>query len=136
MEDCVFCRIVRGEIPASKVYEDDQTLAFMDIGSVNPGHMLVALKPHVADIFGLDGDLAAAVFRTTARVAQALDRAIAPEGVSLFQANREAGFQTVFHFHIHVIPRWKSDGMGLRWPAKNPPREELEKVAAQLRAAL
>jgi histidine triad (HIT) family protein len=136
MESCVFCRIVRGELPASVVFEDEATVAFMDIGSVNPGHMLVAVKPHVADIYDLDRDLAAAVFRTTTRVAQAARRALAPDGLSLFQANGAAGGQTVFHFHIHVLPRWSGDGMNLAWPAKNPPREELERVAARLRAAL
>lgn len=136
MDDCIFCRIVRGEIPATVVHQDELTVAFMDIGSVNPGHMLVAAKPHVENICGLDDRLAAAMFRMAARVARAADRALHPHGISVYQANGAAAGQTVFHAHIHVLPRWEHDGMEFTWPVKNPPREELEKVAAQLRAAL
>ncbi len=136
MSDCVFCRIVAGEIPSAKVYEDESTLVFMDIGEVNPGHVLVTVKPHVENIFGLDDALAAAVFRTAARVARAVQKAYAPEGVTLYQANGAAAGQTVFHFHLHLVPRYAQDGMRLSWPASNPPRELLETNAARLRAAL
>ena len=136
MATCVFCKIVAGEIPASVVYQDEHTIAFMDIGAVNPGHMLVACKPHVENVFGLDDALAAAVMRTTARVARALKGAFAPEGVNLFQANGAAAEQTVFHFHVHVLPRRTGDGMKLVWPVQNPPREELQRNAELLRAAL
>jgi histidine triad (HIT) family protein len=136
MENCVFCRIVSGELPASKVFEDESTIAFMDLQSVNPGHLLVAVKPHRANIYELDDALAGAVFRTAARMARAVKKACGCDGVTLFQANEAAGAQTVFHFHIHVLPRWKGDGMALAWPAKNPPREALEAMAQTLRAAL
>jgi len=136
MNDCVFCKIVRDEIPATKVHEDELTLAFMDIGQVNPGHVLVAVKPHVENIYGLDDRLAAAVFQTAARVARAVKTAYTPEGVTLYQANGPAAGQTVFHFHLHIVPRYDQDGMHLTWPAKNPPREELEAAAAKLRTAL
>ncbi|MFO1362787.1 MAG: HIT family protein [Burkholderiales bacterium] len=136
MDNCVFCKIVARQIPANVVFEDEHTIAFMDIGSVNPGHMLVACKAHVENVFGLDDTLAAAVMRTTARVARALRAALAPEGVNLFQANGAAAEQTVFHFHVHVLPRRAGDGMKLVWPVKNPPREELARNAELLRAAL
>jgi histidine triad (HIT) family protein len=136
MDNCVFCKIVAKQIPANVVYEDEHTIAFMDIGAVNPGHMLVACKPHVENVFGLDDTLAAAVMRTTARVARALKGAFAPEGVNLFQANGAAAEQTVFHFHVHVLPRRTGDGMKLVWPVQNPPREELQRNAEALRAAL
>ena len=136
MSDCVFCKIVAGQIPSTKVHEDELTLAFMDIGEVNPGHVLVAVKPHVDNIYGLDDTLAAAVFRTAARVARALKKAYAPEGMTLYQANGAAAGQTVFHFHLHLVPRYAEDGMRLTWPVKNPPREQLEANAAKLRAAL
>ncbi|WP_332671347.1 HIT family protein [Aromatoleum sp.] len=136
MENCVFCRIAKGELPASKVYEDDLTVAFMDLQSVNPGHMLVVVKPHRANIYELDDDLAGAAMRTAAKMARAVKKACGCEGVTLFQANEPAGAQTVFHFHIHVLPRWEGDGMALAWPAKNPTREALEEMAAKLRAAL
>jgi len=136
MSDCVFCKIVAGQIPSTRVYEDGSTLVFMDIGEVNPGHVLVTVKPHVENIFSLNDALAAAVFRTAARVARAVQKAYSPEGVTLYQANGEAAGQTVFHFHLHLVPRYAQDGMRLTWPAKNPPREQLEANAAKLRAAL
>jgi histidine triad (HIT) family protein len=136
MDNCVFCKIVAKQISANVVYEDEHTIAFMDIGAVNPGHMLVACKPHVENIFGLDDTLSAAVMRTTAHVARALKKALAPEGVNLFQANGAAAEQTVFHFHVHVLPRRTGDGMKLVWPVQNPPREELQRNAEVLRAAL
>lgn len=136
MSECVFCRIMAGQIPATKVHEDELTLAFMDIGQVNPGHVLVAVKPHVENIFGLDDRQAAAVFQTTARVARAVKQAFAPQGVTLYQANGAAAGQTVFHFHLHVVPRHDADGMDLIWPAKNPPREQLEANAVRIRTAL
>ena len=136
MSECVFCNIVAGQIPSAKVCEDEFTLAFMDIGEVSPGHVLVTVKPHVENIFGLNDALAAAVFRTAARVARALRSAYSPEGVTLYQAIGVAAGQTVFHFHLHLVPRYAQDGMRLTWPAKNPPREQLEANAAKLRAAL
>lgn len=136
MSNCVFCNIVAGQIPSTKVHEDELTLAFMDIGEVNPGHVLVAVKPHVENIYDLDDALAAAVFCTAARVARAAQRAYSPEGLTLYQANGVAAGQTVFHFHLHVVPRYAQDGLRFTWPAKNPSREELEANAARLRAVL
>ncbi|MCJ8502762.1 HIT family protein [Desulfatitalea alkaliphila] len=133
MTDCIFCRIVAGEVPVAKVYEDDQTLAFMDLGQVNPGHVIVAVKPHVADIYGLSDALAAAAFQTAAKVARAAKQTFHPDGMTLLQANEPAGLQTVFHFHLHVLPRHVDDGVALTWPAKHPPREELERLAGLLR---
>jgi len=136
MSDCVFCKIVNAQIPSTKVHEDGLTLAFMDIGQVNPGHVLVTVKSHVENIFGLDDPLAAAVFQSAARVARAVKKAYAPEGLTLYQANGAAAGQTVFHFHLHIVPRYDKDGMHLTWPAKNPPREQLEANAAKIRNAL
>jgi histidine triad (HIT) family protein len=136
MTNCAFCKIIAGQIPSTRVYEDEQTLAFMDIGQVNPGHVLVAVKPHVENVFGLDDTLAGAVFRATVRVARAVHAAFAPQGMSIYQANGPAAGQTVFHLHIHVVPRWDADGMNLTWPVKNPPREKLEECAVKIRAAL
>lgn len=136
MPDCVFCRIVAGQIPATVVHEDEHTLAFMDIGQVNPGHVLVASKSHAADIFAIDEQLAGAFFRATARVARAVNRAFAPQGVTLYQANGKAAGQTVFHFHVHVVPRYEGDGIDLAWPVKNPPRAALEAAAQKIRRAM
>lgn len=136
MENCVFCRIARGELPASKVYEDEHTLAIMDIQSVNPGHMLVLVKPHRDNVYALDDELGGAAMKTAARMARAAKAAFGCEGVTLLQANEPAGAQTVFHFHIHVLPRWHGDGMELAWPVKNPSREALAEMAEKLRAVL
>jgi histidine triad (HIT) family protein len=136
MSDCVFCRIVAKQIPATVVHEDEHTLAFMDIGQVNPGHVLVALKAHAENLFALEEAQAAAVFRTVARVARGIRDAFAPQGLSVYQANGKPAGQTVFHFHIHLVPRHDGDGMNLSWPVKNPPREKLEDYAARIRARL
>lgn len=136
MTGCVFCRIAARQIPASIVHEDEHTVAFMDLGQVNPGHVLVATKAHVENVFDLDDDLAAAVFRTTARVARASRTAFGAPGMTLLQANGKEGAQTVFHFHLHVLPRWADDGMSLVWPAKNPAPETLQAYAEKLRVVL
>jgi len=136
MNDCVFCKIVEGFIPSAKVHEDELTLAFMDIGQVNPGHVLVAVKPHIENIFGLNDELAAAVFQTAAHVARAVKKAYMPEGISLYQANGPAAGQTVSHFHLHLVPRYANDGMHISWPARNPPREQLEADGAKIRNAM
>ena len=136
MSDCVFCRIVAGQIPSTPVYEDEHTLAFMDIGQVNPGHVLVAVKAHVESLYALDDAQAAAVQRAAARVARAIRDAFSPQGLSVYQANGKAAGQTVFHYHVHLVPRHEGDGMALTWPVKNPPRDALEGHAARIREKL
>ena len=136
MSDCVFCKIMAKQIPATVVHEDEHTLAFMDIGQVNPGHVLVAVKKHAENIFALDDAQAAAVFRAAATVARAIRGAFEPPGLSVYQANGAAAGQTVMHLHIHLVPRHDGDGMALTWPVKNPPREKLEEYAAKIRGAL
>jgi histidine triad (HIT) family protein len=136
MADCVFCKIVAKQIPATVVHEDEHTLAFMDIGQVNPGHVLVAVKKHAENIFALDDAHAAAVFRAAARVARAIRGAFEPQGLSVYQANGAAAGQTVMHLHIHLVPRHDGDGMALTWPVKNPPREKLAEYAQKIRAKL
>ena len=136
MTDCVFCRIMAKQIPATVVHEDEATLAFMDLGQVNPGHVLVACKAHVENIYGLADAQAAAVFHSAVRVARAIRAAFNPPGLSVYQANGKPAGQTVLHFHLHVLPRYDADGMQLLWPVKNPPREKLDEYAAQIRAQL
>ena len=133
MSDCVFCKIVAGQIPSTRVYEDEHTLAFMDIGQVNPGHVLVAVKKHADNLYALDDAQAAAVARAGLQVARAIRDAFKPEGLSVYQANGKAAGQTVFHYHIHLLPRHAGDGMELTWPVKNPPREMLEGYAEKIR---
>ena len=136
MSNCVFCKVIAKEIPASVVHEDERTLAFMDLGQVNPGHVLVAAKAHAENLYELSDADAAAVFRTAARVARAIRAAFAPQGLSVYQANGKPAGQTVLHFHLHLVPRHEGDGMALTWPVKNPSRETLEQNAAKIRSAL
>lgn len=132
MEPTVFTRIVNGEIPVAKVYEDAHTIAFMDAGQVNPGHVIVATKRQLETVLELDDETAGALFRTAAKVARAVDHAFKPDGITILQANKPAGWQTVPHVHLHVLPRHKDDGVTLGWPRKNPPMEELKALAARI----
>ncbi len=133
---CIFCRLVAGDIPAAKVHEDGLTIAFMDIGQVNPGHVLVATKRHAATVLDITPEEAAAVMQTAQRVAHAAQAAFDPAGLTLLQANGREGGQTVAHFHLHVVPRHEDDGVALTWPRKEPGAEVLRGYAERLRAAL
>lgn len=136
MTNCVFCRIVAKEIPAAVVYEDEHTIAFMDAGQVNPGHVLVAAKGHAENLYELNDAQAGALLKAASRVARAIRAAFNPPGLSVYQANGKAAWQTVFHYHMHLLPRHEADGMALTWPAKNPPRDKLGEYAEQIRKAL
>jgi len=133
MPTTVFTKIVDREIPAAIVYEDELTIAFMDAGQVNPGHVIVATRQPFETILDIDDVTAGAVFRAASRIARALDAAFKPEGITLLQANKPAGWQTVPHFHIHVLPRHKDDGVGLTWPRKNPDLAELRVLAERIK---
>jgi len=133
MQSTIFTRILRREVPAAIVLEDDHCFAFMDAGQLNPGHVLVATKQPFETILDVDEDTAAALFRTVHRVARAVQAAFQPEGLTLLQANKPAGWQTVPHLHVHVLPRYKDDGVGLVWPRKDPSLEELLAIAAKIK---
>jgi histidine triad (HIT) family protein len=135
-DQCLFCRLVAGEIPSARVYEDALTIAFMDIGQVTPGHVLVATKRHATTLLDITPQEAAAVMQTAQRVASAIREVFDPPGITLLQANGREGDQTVFHFHMHVVPRHAQDGITLTWPRKEPPAEVLQGYAVQLREAL
>ena len=133
---CIFCRLVKGEIPASIVHQDALTIAFMDLGQVNPGHVLVAVKRHAATLLDLSAEEAAAAMQTARLIALAVKSAFDPPGITLLQANGKEGNQTVFHFHMHVVPRHADDGIALSWPRKEPPPAQLEEYAQRLRLVL
>ncbi len=133
---CIFCRLVSGEIPSAQVYQDALTIAFMDLGQVNPGHVLVATRRHAPTLLDITPDEAAAVMQTAQRVACAVQAAFDPPGLTLLQANGREGDQTVFHFHLHVVPRHGDDGIALSWPRKEPGAEVLRGYAERLRAVL
>ena len=135
MAETVFQRIIAGEIPSAKVYEDESVYAFMDAGQVNPGHVLLALKRPAETILDLSDDEAAAVFTAAAKIARAVEQAFAPAGITVLQANRPAGWQTVPHFHLHILPRHEDDGVTLGWPRKEPDPSELQELAARIQVA-
>jgi histidine triad (HIT) family protein len=128
----IFERIVSGEIPSAKVYEDEHVIAFMDAGQVNPGHVIVATKKPFETLTDADAESAAALFAAAHRIAIAVERAFKPAGLTLLQANRAAGWQTVPHLHLHVLPRHADDGVTLGWPRKNPSIETLRELAARI----
>ena len=129
---CIFCKLAAGDIPSAKVYEDEQTIAFMDLGQVNPGHVLVALKRHAPTLLDCTPDESAALMRTAHRVAHAVKAAFNPPGLTLLQANGKEGDQTVFHVHMHVVPRHSNDGIALSWPRKEPTFDVLLGYAQRL----
>lgn len=131
--ECIFCAIIEGHAPAEVVFEDGDTLAFMDINPANPGHTLVIPKRHIQDIYGMDEDTAAAVMGTVVRVAGAIKRALQPEGMNLVQSNERAGGQDVFHFHMHIIPRWYGDGLRLARPPEVRRTMPIKEAAARIR---
>lgn len=132
MTDSVFTRIARREIPAAIVFEDEHVMAFMDAGQVNPGHVLVAPRRQVETLMELDEPEVAHLFVIAHRVARAVQAAFAPAGMTLLQTNRPAGWQTVPHVHVHVLPRHEGDGVGLEWPRKDPPLADLQALAARI----
>lgn len=134
--DCVFCRIRDGQIPSTRVYDDDLTLAVMDINPLSEGHCLVITRAHAATLFEVtEADLQAAI-TTAKRVALALRRALEPDGLNLLQGSGAAAFQSVPHFHLHLIPRWNGDGKGFDWPLVAGDQGRIQAVAERIRAAL
>ncbi len=136
MTDCVFCKIRDGQIPSMKVWEDDRTLCFMDINPLNSGHCLVVTRAHAPTLMAAaEEDLQAAIV-TARRVAIALMQALSPDGLNVLQANGAAAFQSVPHFHLHLIPRWTNDGKGFDWKLVPGDRNQIMKVGERIRAAL
>ncbi len=134
--DCIFCKIVAGEIPCFKLYEDAATLAFMDINPVHPGHALAIAKAHVVDVFEISEEALAAVAMTARKLAKAVNEVMAPDGLNLVQCNGEAAAQSVPHFHMHVLPRKAGDDLALNWGLRAGDMAEIERLAAAIRAAL
>jgi histidine triad (HIT) family protein len=136
MTDCVFCKIRDGQIPSVKIHEDERTLAFMDINPLNHGHCLVVTRAHAPTLFEADvADLQAAI-ATARRVARAIRDALAPDGLNMLQANGAAAFQSVLHFHLHLIPRFTGDGKGFDWKLVPGDREAIVRTGERLRALL
>ena len=135
MPDCLFCRIVAGELPSTRIHEDDRVIAIMDIFPATRGHALVIPRAHAADIRDVDQDDLTAAARVAQLLAGRAYERLEADGVTLMQSNGAAAWQTVFHYHVHVIPRYDDDPLVLPWtPGGEPaPPDRLEEVAEAYR---
>ena len=130
--DCLFCKIVAGEIPSTKVHEDDRTVAFMDINPGTRGHLLVIPRAHAADVHEIADDDLHAVARTARDMAAKVVQRLGAEGVNVIQNNGSAAWQTVFHYHVHVVPRYGGDGIRLPWVPSPGDTDEIASAAQEL----
>jgi histidine triad (HIT) family protein len=129
---CIFCKIIDGDIPCFKLYEDDDTLAFLDINPIAPGHALVVPKFHTPDVYAIPDQWIAITFQTAARVARAVEKAVEPDGLNLAQANGPGAKQSVMHFHAHVIPRFEGDNLTMNWELVPGDVDEMAALAERI----
>jgi histidine triad (HIT) family protein len=134
--DCIFCRIAAGDAPATKIYEDDSVLSFMDIAPWAKGHCLVISKEHRPNIFEISEEAAEAVIKAARRLAPAIRSGLQADGLNLLQSNGKAAWQTVEHFHVHLIPRWFNDGLIPPGTSTKADPDELSELAALIRDEL
>lgn len=135
MSECIFCKIIKGELPSYKVYEDDATVAFLDIRPVNAGHTIVVPKKHSDNIFDISPLDWAATAETVRKLSIAIEKGIGADGVNIAMNNREHAGQVVHHPHVHIIPRFKGDGLKLM-PQRSYETGEAEASLEKIRAAL
>ncbi|CDQ40709.1 MULTISPECIES: HIT family protein [Virgibacillus] len=137
--DCVFCKIIDGEIPSAKVYEDEHVYAFLDISQVTKGHTLVIPKTHVKNIYETPPEIAAALFERVPKIAKAIKETYQPIGMNLLNNNEKPADQSVFHLHIHLLPRYgKEDGFSSNWTVHSDDytSEDLQEIASKLNQAM
>jgi histidine triad (HIT) family protein len=128
MENCIFCKIAAGEIPSNTIYEDDSFRVILDLGPATKGHALVLPKNHYADLFEIPEDVLADAAKVAKKVAGTMKEKLSCDGLNLVQNNGEAAGQTVMHFHLHIIPRYKNDGQHILWKPTSPSPEELAAI--------
>lgn len=133
MKDCLFCKIIAGEIPSHKVYEDENTFVFLDINPTNIGHTLVVPKKHSRNIFDIEKDDLDNVFQTSQKIAKAIKKSLKTDGINIISNNELAAGQLVFHTHIHIIPRLANDGFK-HWKGKREYKEgEANSIANKIK---
>ncbi len=133
VSDCIFCKIVAGEIPASKVYEDDHFLAFLDISQVTPGHTLVIPKKHARNLLELTPDETADLFNVVSRVTKKVESATQPQGMNIISNMEEIAGQSVFHSHVHILPRYsQEDDLKIDFIAHEPDFDRLAQLAKDI----
>lgn len=133
-ENCIFCKIANGEIPSKTLYEDDLFRVILDLGPAARGHALILPKEHYANLYELPDDIAGKAMQLARKEAALIAEKLGCDGLNLMQNNGEAAGQTVMHFHIHMIPRYKDDGQKIAWVPGKPSQEELEAVKNQILA--
>ncbi|MCL1846246.1 MAG: HIT family protein [Defluviitaleaceae bacterium] len=133
MSNCIFCKIIAGEIPCFKIYEDENLLAILDRFPSATGHTLIIPKRHAADIFELNDAEAAGILPLAKRIAEKIRTELTPDGVNIVQNNGRAAGQEIFHYHMHIVPRNKNDGLKFNNPPTDPPLNELAKTAEKLK---
>jgi histidine triad (HIT) family protein len=129
----IFEKLLSGELPCAKVYEDEWVFAFMDAGQVNDGHVIVASKKPYETILDMDDVTTQRLFLVAKKIAHVVQEVFQAEGITLLQTNKAAGWQTVPHVHVHVLPRYANDGVDLVWPRKEPGIERLKELAASIK---
>lgn len=127
-DDCIFCKIANGEIPSKTLYEDDKFRVILDLGPATKGHALILPKEHFDNLYELPKDWCADVFQLAKKMAVQMTEKLKCDGFNIVQNNNEAAGQTVFHFHMHLIPRYKDDGQEILWDPTSPSQEELEEI--------
>lgn len=135
MSDCVFCKIIKKEIPADFIYENDKIVSFLDINPVNPGHSLVLPKEHHVDLLDTPDDVAAEMIIKTKKIAEAIVESVKADGFNIGVNTKPAAGQVVFHTHLHIIPRFETDGLR-HWPHKQLPKEEMQKIRQSIASKL
>lgn len=130
--NCIFCKIANGEIPSKTLYEDDKFRVILDLGPATKGHALILPKEHYADLYELPDETAGEVMKLAKKMAAQMTERLGCEGFNLVQNNGELAGQTVFHFHMHLIPRYKEDGQKIGWKPQEVSQEELEAVREQI----
>ncbi|MGI8632744.1 MAG: HIT family protein [Solirubrobacterales bacterium] len=132
-DDCIFCQIIAGDMPSEQIDSDERTFTFMDIRPATRGHLLVVPKTHSTDLHEIDLEDLAACAKTAQRMAARIRDRLDSDGVNLLNCCGAAAWQTVFHFHVHVIPRWEDDPLQLPWIPKDGEQSEIAAAASQLR---
>lgn len=136
MDSCIFCKILKGEIPSCTIYEDDYVKVILNIAPAAKGHAILLVKEHAANIFELDAELAGKIFAVVPKVAAAIKAELGCDGMNILQNNGVEAGQTVFHLHIHFIPRWKEDSVNIKWTPLGYADGEAAALAEKIRGRL
>lgn len=131
-DNCIFCKIANGEIPSKTIYEDEKFRVILDLGPATKGHALILPKDHYANLYELPEEMAGNVMKLAQKMATQITEKLGCEGFNLVQNNGDLAGQTVYHFHLHLIPRYRADGQTIGWKPQEVSQEELEEVRAQI----